>query len=55
MLLRQLPGNAIKFYGEFVLCHNDPCLRPWCTFAHSKLELKVWNTQKQDILDRKLY
>ena len=53
-LVRPLPKIYDKFSGGFVRCPNDNCPRQWCTFAHSELELEVWNARKQDILDCKL-
>ena len=52
--VRPLPSNFLNFKGRFKMCSNNPCTRDYCTFAHSDLELQVWNKQKKNILDSKL-
>jgi len=52
--VRPLPHNALDFKGNFQRCHNVPCLRHHCTYAHSEQELQAWNKQKKEILSSKL-
>ena len=53
LLLREFP--TLQFDGKFKRCSFIPCPRPWCTYAHTDLELCEWNKEKKTMSNSKMH